>query len=169
MQLDWQLECMYTQTQSVPEPHTEVQTNTAEDIFCASLFTHSSRCKGRTARLSCGRHWGVKESSYRIYDCWQCLQNRIMSHSAPIHYIWDLNDEVAGGTRDLKESQKTDERRPEECCEDIWKFWAFSQTGWNKVTHPFFRLYLSLSCSQAGTCGDTIPTAKILNKSCLMG
>lgn len=47
-----------------------------------------------------------------------------MSHSAPIHYIWDLNDEVAGGTRDLKESQKTGENGPRR----EQNFWAFFKT-----------------------------------------
>lgn len=92
--------------------------------------------------FACGRHWVMKESSYRIDGCWQCLQNRIMSHSAPIHDIWDLNYEVAGRVKNFKESQQTDERRTEES----WNF--LSRLLFNRLKEskslPIFRLLFPL-------------------------
>lgn len=48
---------MYTQTQSIPEPHIEMHTNTAEDRFCVSLFTHAVDAGGKGP----GCHVGTTE------------------------------------------------------------------------------------------------------------
>lgn len=120
-----------------------MQAKTAEDGFCVSSFTHTAVDAG--AQRPVGKHWVVKESSSRIHGCRQCLEHRIMSHSAHIHYIWDVNYEVAGGrvisrkaNRQMRDRLRRAGRKVQNFCVK-----TFFQLTDNQKSLLFFQVSLS--------------------------
>lgn len=167
-----------TQTQSATdahtEAHTEMQTNTAEDGLCVSLFTHAA--VGAGAHRPVCRMWEALHCERELIQNWWLLTMSAKQDTVPFssHSLYMRLKRWSSRQRKRVQGKPTDR------CEEVWgKLGGQSKTfvwslyffsnwlrEWKSL--PFF-LDLSFgseqkskSWSQAGSCCDTIPGARIL-------
>lgn len=132
-----------TQTQSTTEAHTEMQTNTAEDGFCVSLFTHAAVGAG-PQRPVC-RVWEALRCERELIQNWWLLTMSAKQDNVPFssHSLYMRLKRWSSRQRERVQGKPTDR------WEAVWGklggqsktfVWSlFFPTGWeNQNSSPFF-------------------------------